>query len=93
MKNKIEDVRNHLVQAMEALNNEDAKPDETALAIEKGKAISGLATAYINAVKVELDGIRLADEVGMLPGSMTVPQKCDRNRGTLGLGHIHELKG
>lgn len=80
MKNRIEDVRNHLVQAMEALNNEEAKPEEITQAIEKGKAISSLATSYINAVKVELDAIRLADEVGMLPASVTEPQKCNRNR-------------
>jgi hypothetical protein len=73
MKNKVEDVRNHLVAAMEALNEDGAKPEEIAQAIEKGKAMSGLATAYIAAVKVEMDAIRLAEEVGMLPASITPP--------------------
>lgn len=89
MKNKIEDVRNHLVQAMEALNNEEAKPEEVSQAIEKGKAISSLATSYINAVKVEIDAIRLADEVGMLPASISEPTKCDRNRPTLTINGSH----
>jgi len=85
MKNKIDDVRNHLVQAMEALNNEDSTPEEIAQAIEKGKVISSLSTSYINAVKVEISAIRLVDETGLLPGSVAEPLKCDRNRGTLAL--------
>jgi hypothetical protein len=90
MKNKIEDVRNHLVSAMEALSAEDAKPEEITQAVERAKAMSSLATSYINAVKVELDAIRLADEVGMLPGSVAEPLKCDRNRGgALSLNGAH----
>lgn len=83
MKNKIDDVRNHLVTVMEALNEEGADAETMARTIEKAKAMSSVATSYINAVKVELDAIRLADEVGMLPGSVEAPLKCDRNRGTL----------
>jgi hypothetical protein len=84
MKNKIEDVRNHLVTVMEALNEEGSDAETMARTIEKAKAMSNVATSYINAVKVELDAICLADEVGMLPGSVTAPLQCDRNRGTLG---------
>lgn len=73
MKNRIEDVRNHLVAQMEALNADEVNAE----AIERAKAMSGVATAYINAVKVEIDAIRLADEVGMLPGSITQPVKCE----------------
>jgi hypothetical protein len=93
MKNKVEDVRNHLVQVMESLNDGEATPVEVTLSIEKAKAMSGLATAYINSVKVEIDAIRLADEVGMLPNSMAEPQKCDRNRGALGFGKSSDLRG
>lgn len=75
MKNKVDDVRNHLVAAMEALNDEGATPEQLTQAIEKGKAMSGLATAYIASVKVEIDAIRLAEEVGMLPASIAEPTK------------------
>ena len=83
MKNKIDDVRNHLVTVMEALNEEGADAQTMARTIEKAKAMSSVATSYINAVKVELDAIRLADEVGLLPSSVATPLHCDRNRGTL----------
>jgi hypothetical protein len=80
MKNKIEDVRNHLVAQMEALNADEVDPS----AIERAKAMSGVATAYINAVKVELDAIRLMDEVGQLPNSITPSIKFETRRPELG---------
>lgn len=86
MKNKLEDVRNHLVAAMEALNQEDATEEQRNVAIERGKALTGLATAYVNSVKVELDAVRLVDETGLLPSSMTMPQAMgERPQGALGL--------
>ena len=48
-----------------------------AATIERAKAMSGVATAYINAVKVELDAIRLADDVGLLPGSIAQPVRLE----------------
>jgi hypothetical protein len=86
MKNKPEDVRNHLVSAMEALNSEDASPEERAVAIERGKALSGLAAAYVNCFKVEIEAVRLIDETGLLPSSMAMPSKCeDKTRGSLAM--------
>lgn len=82
MKNKVEDVRNHLVAAMEALNDDGAKPAQVAEAIEKAKAMSSLATAYIASVKVEVDAVRLASDVGLLPASFGEPTKLK----TLGVG-------
>jgi hypothetical protein len=78
MKNKVDDVRNHLVQVMEALNEENLAPEDLERTIERAKAMSSLATSYVNAVKVELDAIRLADEVGMLPGSINAPTEVKR---------------
>lgn len=50
MKNKIDDLRNHLFAALEALADED-KPME----IERAKAISDVAQTIINSAKVEVD--------------------------------------
>jgi len=50
MKNKIEDLRNHLFATIEALMDED-KP----LDIERAKAISGVAQTIINSAKIEVD--------------------------------------
>jgi hypothetical protein len=83
MKNKIEDVRNHLVACMEALNQDDLTPEQSGAVIEKAKAMSSLATSFTNAVKVELDAVRLADEVGMLPASFGQPQVLDAPRPAL----------
>lgn len=69
MKNKIEDVRNHLVSQMEALNDDSAN-EET---VRKAQAMSSLATAYIHSVKVEIDALRLMDDCGAIPASITRP--------------------
>lgn len=84
MKNKIEDVRNHLVSCMEALNQDDLTPEQSKEAIERARAMSSLATSFTNAVKVELDAVRLADEVGMLPASIAKPEPVMTPRGSLG---------
>lgn len=84
MKNKIEDVRDHLVSCMELLNQEDLTPEQSTAAIDRAKAMSSLATSFTNAVKVELDAVRLADEVGMLPASFTKPAACMTPRAAIG---------
>lgn len=53
MKNKIEDLRNHLFATLEALQDEE-KPME----IERAKAISDVAQTIINSAKVEVDFIK-----------------------------------
>lgn len=53
MKNKIEDLRNHLFAALEGLADAD-KP----LEINRAKAISEVAQTIINSAKVEVDFLR-----------------------------------
>ena len=65
------DVRNHLVAMLEALGDPDAKPE----VVERAKATSLVAGTYINAVKVEIDAIRLHDEIGRAPTAIEPPQK------------------
>jgi hypothetical protein len=63
IKNKIQDVRNHIVAMMEDLS--DAKcPPET---IQRAKAISDLAQAYTNTIKVQIDGLRVAGREADIP--------------------------
>ena len=50
MKNRMADVRNHLVAQLEALGDKDAD----ALAVAKAKAASDVAGTYVQTVKVEL---------------------------------------
>lgn len=76
MKNKVEDVRNHLVMMLEALGDKDAD----ALTIERAKATSHVAATYISAVKVEIDAIRLMDDTGRLPLSVGETQPAPKLR-------------
>ena len=73
MKNKISDVRNLLVQAMEDLSDRDATPEELAQTVERAKQLSSIASAYVQTVKVEIDAIRLMDETDRLPSSIEQP--------------------
>lgn len=67
MKNKVEDVRNHLVAMMEEIGDKNAGDE----ALERAKTMSQLAGAYVQAVKVEIDAIRLLDDTGRLPSSVS----------------------
>lgn len=63
MKNKMSDVRNHLVAMLEELGDPACTPE----VIERAKATAAIATVFTGTVKVELDALRLADEIGILP--------------------------
>lgn len=65
MKNKIEDLRNHLFATIEALQDEDNPMD-----IARAKAISNAAQAIINSAKVEVDFLRVP---GGVEGSGFIP--------------------
>jgi hypothetical protein len=68
-KNKVSDVRDHLVAMLEALGDKDAGPE----VIERAKASSLVAGTYIAAVKIELDAIRLHDDIGKTTVAIDVP--------------------
>lgn len=59
MKNKIEDLRDHLFEAIEML-----KSGDTSMTIEKAKTISDLSQTIINSAKVEVDFIRATQRTG-----------------------------
>lgn len=58
MKNKIEDLRNHLFIALEGLADKDNPLD-----INRAKAISNVANSVIQSAKVEVDYIRATDSL------------------------------
>lgn len=62
MKNKMGDVRDHLVMMMERLGDKDCTSEDLA----KAKALSELAQTYTNTVKVEVDARKML-HVGDLP--------------------------
>lgn len=70
MKNKIEDVRNHLFETLEALLDRRAPMD-----IDRARAIAEVAQTIINSAKVEVDFMRVTDSVrgtGFIPSDANV---------------------
>jgi len=59
MKNKIEDLRNHLFSTIEALLDEDKPMD-----IERAKAVADVAQVMINSAKVEVEFMKTTGGLG-----------------------------
>lgn len=85
MKNKIEDLRNHLFATLEALQDAD-KPME----IDRAKAIAEVAQVIVNSAKVEVEFLRATDSVrgsGFIPddsgliGNDRTPLRVISNKG------------
>lgn len=71
MKNKIEDLRNHLFATLEALQDKD-KPME----IERARAIADVAKVVVESAKVEVDFLRVTGAVsgtGFIPDNSKLP--------------------
>lgn len=66
MKNKIEDLRNHLFATLEALQDEDNPMD-----IERAKAVAQVSQQIIESAKVE---VRFLETVGGTTGSGFIPE-------------------
>lgn len=65
MKNKIEDLRNHLFETLEAL-----KDDEKPMDIERAKVIADVAQVIVNSAKAEVDFMRA---IGSMKGTGFIP--------------------
>ena len=63
MKNKMQDVRDHLVAMLEALGDKEVDPQ----VIERAKATAEIAQVYTNTVKVEIEARRMAGIEATLP--------------------------
>lgn len=53
MKNKIEDLRNHLFATLEALQDKDEPMD-----IDRAKVVADVAQVIVNSAKIEVDFLR-----------------------------------
>lgn len=81
MKNKIEDLRNHLFEALEDLKDKD-KPME----IERAKMVSEVAQTIINSAKVEVDLLKTT-------GGTTTSGFFPEEPRTTGLSQVKRLHG
>ena len=59
MKNKLQDLNNHLFAQLERLNDSDLVGEELSAEIERAKAMSGIATQIVNGTKVTVDALKL----------------------------------
>lgn len=67
MKNKIEDLRNHLFATLEALQDKDQPMD-----LERAKTVADVAQVIINSAKVEVEFIKQCGEAkatGFIPSA------------------------
>lgn len=58
-KNKIQDLRNHLFEVIELLN--DAETNH--MTVEKAKAIANVANVIISSAKLEIDYLKVTDGI------------------------------
>jgi hypothetical protein len=79
MKNKIEDLRNHMFAAIEELQKLDLEDEgKRKAAIEKAKAIASLGTVVVNSVKTEVDFYRAGGKKNMeVMGREDEPKKLN----------------
>jgi hypothetical protein len=66
VKNKIEDLRNHLFETLEALKDQDKPMD-----IDRARAVADVAKVIVDSAKVEVDFARVT---GRPSGSGFLPQ-------------------
>jgi pyruvate dehydrogenase complex dehydrogenase (E1) component len=59
MKNKMEDLRNHLFETLEAL-----KDDKNPMDVERARAIRDVGQVLVNSAKVEVDYINATGQAG-----------------------------
>jgi hypothetical protein len=82
MKNKMVDVRTHLVAMMERLGDENLPSEKLDQTIEAAKATALVAGQYISAVKTEIEAVKIFAEIGKAPESVGLE---DQGQGSGGL--------
>lgn len=73
MKNKIEDLRNHLFETLESL-----KDDEKPMDLERARAIADVGRVLIESAKVEVDFLKVTGGIrstGFLPEEDEAPAR------------------
>lgn len=69
MKNKIDDLRNHLFETLEALKDDDKPMD-----LDRARAIADVAKVLVDSVKVEVDFLKVT---GALKSTNFLPVEED----------------
>lgn len=64
MKNKIQDLNDHLFAQLERMNDEDLSDSDLTKEIERTKAVVAISSQIINNAKLALDATKLQVEYG-----------------------------
>jgi len=64
MKNKLEDLNNHLFEQLERLNDDDLTGDKLLAEIDRAKAITGVSTQIVSSAALVLKAAELMAEYG-----------------------------
>ena len=70
MKNKLSDLNDHLFAQLERLGDEDLKPKELEIEIDRSKAIAGVAKQVISNAQLVLDAQLSVHDI---PAQTTLP--------------------
>lgn len=65
MKNKIEDLNNHLFSALERLNDEDLTAEELDREIKRSKAIKEVAETIVESHRNTIHAMKLVNDQGL----------------------------
>lgn len=81
MKNKIQDLNDHLFAQLERLNDEDLTPEDLEKEIQRSKAVTAVSNQIINNAKLALDATRLQVEFGTpTRGKVTLPEMLETKK-------------
>lgn len=83
MKNKIEDLRNHLFETLELLKDKDNPMD-----ISRAKAISEVAGVIVDSARVEVEHIKLTNSMG----SGFLPPPADQEKKLEEITNVRRIK-
>ena len=78
MQNKIDDLRNHLFETLEAL-----KDDEKPMDLERARAVADVAKVIVESAKVEVDFLKVTGAIrstDFLPDGVEQPKRVDGRR-------------
>jgi hypothetical protein len=77
MKNKIDDLRNHLFETLEALKEKGGEDGEKPMELDRARAIADVARVIVDSAKVEVEFLKVTGQLrstNFLPAEEETPK-------------------